>query len=94
MQSVRDACVTARCIQQTTAVPQQATSLRVSHDCRRCPIFYGSAWIRPLGLSQYLDPWKMRGQPLQPNERSLADAFQNASPKRFCGSNHASQLTF
>ena len=63
--------------------------MRVGDDGGGGAVFDGAAGVGPLGLAEDLDAGQMGRQLLEPDQRRVADAFEDGGSERFDGSDHA-----
>ena len=71
---------------------KQTSALRIRHDSGGGTIFDRATGVRPFGLAQDLNSRQMGGQPFQPHQRRVADAFEDACSDRFDSGNHAASI--
>ncbi len=80
---VGDSGVAAGGVQQVLVLrtAEQPALHRIQHDRLGGAILDGAAGIRPLRLAENLNAGKMLCQPLQTDQRGVADAIQNPAAK-------------
>src|SRR5258708_21225574 len=75
---IGDAGVAAGGIEQNLAVAELATATAFGDDAGGGAIFHRSAGIVPFGLAQKCDAGKMRSELVKAQQRSVADAVEQA----------------